>query len=532
MKTQITRAVMIGLLVAATVGVGTRVSSQPGVPRGDGNANNDDGCHDDCNVSLSTYIKASNTGTADLFGVSVALSADGSTLAVGAPWEDSAATGIDGDQADNVAPNAGAVYVYTWSGTAWSQQAYVKASNPGAGDEFGASVALSADGATLAVGARKEASAATGIGGNQDDNTAGDAGAVYVYTRSGTTWSQEAYVKASNPGAGDYFGNSVALSVDGSTLAVGAWREASAATGIGGDQADAAATPYAGAVYVYTRSGTTWSQEAYVKASNPGAGDRFGRRIALSADGSTLAVGADREACSATGIGGDQDDNSAKNAGAVYVYTRSGTAWSQQAYVKASNPGAGDQFGTSVALSADGSILAVGADGEASAATGLGGDQADNSAGAAGAVYVYTRSGTTWSQQAYVKTSNTGAGDRFGFSVALSADGATLTVGALEESGAATGLGGNQADNSARAAGAVYVFERSGSTWSQQAYVKASNTGTSDNFGFGVALSANGSTLAVSAFGEDSAATGIDGDQADNSAGNAGAVYVYQRPAQ
>jgi FG-GAP repeat protein len=137
----------------------------------------------------------------------------------------------------------------------------------------------------------------------------------------------------------------------------------------------------------------------------------------------------------------------------------------QQAYVKASNTGAGDEFGTSVALSADGSTLAVGAIGEASNAGGVGGDQANNTASFAGAVYVYTRSGATWTQQAYVKASNTGvvsqfeAVDLFGFSVAVSGDGSTLAVGARGEASAATGIGGDQADNSASKAGAVYVFQ-------------------------------------------------------------------------
>ncbi|HWO19249.1 MAG TPA: DUF4215 domain-containing protein, partial [Kofleriaceae bacterium] len=227
----------------------------------DGNANNDDGCNNDCKVSLSTYIKASNTGKGDHFGLSVALSADGSTLAVGAFGEDSAASGIGGNQDDNSAERAGAVYVYTWSGTAWGQQAYIKASNTGEDDHFGVSVALSADGSTLAVGAFGEASAATGIGGNQDDNSAGGAGAVYVFERSGTTWSQQAYVKASNTGAGDCFGGRVALSADGATLAIGAIWESSAARGIGGNQDDNSAGG-AGAVYVFERSGTTWSQQA------------------------------------------------------------------------------------------------------------------------------------------------------------------------------------------------------------------------------------------------------------------------------
>jgi cysteine-rich repeat protein len=496
----------------------------------DGNTTNGDGCNSSCAVSVFAYLKASNTGAADVFGASVALSADGSTLAVGAIGEASAATGIGGNQADNSMILAGAVYVFTRSGTTWVQQAYLKASNTGARDEFGWSVALSADGSTLAVGARGEDSAATGIGGNQADDSAGNAGAVYVFTRSGTTWSQQAYVKASNTGAGDQFGTSVTLSAGGATMAVGAIRESSAATGIGGNQADNAA-PDAGAVYVFTRSGSAWSQQAYVKASNTGAGELFGTSVGLSADGSTLAVGAQAENSAATGIDGNQGNHLAAGSGAVYAFTRSGTTWSQQAYIKASNTGSGigsgDAFGASVVLSADGSTLAVGAVGEDSAATGIGGDQADNAASNAGAVYVFTRSGTTWSQQAYVKASNTGTGDSLGSSVALSADGSTLAVSAVGEDSAATGIGGDQADNAASSTGAVYVFTRSSTTWNQQAYVKAPNPGANDQFGYSVALAADG-TLAVVAVNEDSAATGIGGNQANNSATDSGAVYVLQ----
>jgi len=477
-------------------------------------------------LAQQAYIKASNTRANNTFGFRVALSTDGSTLAVGAADEDSATRGINGNQADHSAPGAGAVYVFTRSGTTWSQQAYIKASNAGAGDLFGISVALSADGSILAVGAQEEASAATGIGGNQADESAPRAGAAYVFIRSGTTWSQQAYIKASNAGAGDIFGAGVALSADGSTLAVCANSEASAATGINGNQADDSA-PKAGAAYVFTRSGATWVQQAYIKASNTGAGDRFGG-AALSADGSTLAVGAYSEASAATSINGNQTDNSAPNAGAVYVFVRSGTTWSQQAYVKASTTDMGDRFGGQLALSADGSTLAVVADSEASAATGIDGSQADNSAPHAGAAYVFTRSGTTWTQQAYVKPSNTGAGDSFSDSVALSGDGSTLVVGATGEASAATGIDGNQADNSAPNAGAVYVFKRSGTAWSQHAYVKASNTSANDLFGWSAALSADGSFLAVGAFGESSAALGIGGNQADNSALNAGAVYVFR----
>ncbi len=127
------------------------------------------------------YVKASNTGFGDALGYSVALSADGSTLAVGAPLEDSNATGVNGAGTDNSSPDSGAVYVYTRSGSSWSQQAYVKASNTGFDDGLGSSVALAADGSTLAAGAPGEDSSAAGINGNQADNSASNSGAAYLY---------------------------------------------------------------------------------------------------------------------------------------------------------------------------------------------------------------------------------------------------------------------------------------------------------------------------------------------------------------
>ena len=397
--------------------------------------------------SQQAYLKASNTDASDYFGRNLALSGDGSTLAVSAS-EDSIATGIGGNQADNSCDGAGAVYVFVRDGqNEWSQQAYVKASNTNANDVFGDGLALSGDGSTMAVGASLEASSATGIGGNQSDNSAPNAGAVYVFVRNGQNeWSQQAYLKASNSGEDDLFGISVALSGDGSTLAVGAIWEDGSATGMVGTQAI-----NAGAVYVFVRDGNNnWSQQAYVKASNAEAHDHFGYSVALSGDGSTLAVGADNE--------GDEVGISVTLAGAVYVFVRDGqNEWSQQAYLKASNTDASDHFGYSVALSGDGSTLAVGAY-EGSSATGIGGNQADNSATDSGAVYVFERDGqNTWSQQAYVKASNSGGDDQFGSSVALSGDGSTLAVGALWEDGSATGIGGNQADDS-NDAGAVYLY--------------------------------------------------------------------------
>ena len=181
-------------------------------------------------------------------------------------------------------------------------------------------------------------------------------------------------------------------------------------------------------------------------------------------------------------------------------------------------------------MSADGNTLAVSAPYESSGATGVNppspggfggtGGQQDESAWESGAVYVFVRTGNNWSQQAYIKPSNTQTSDKFGFSLALSGDGNTLAVGATLEDSNARGINGNQTDNSADASGAAYVFVRNGSTWSQQAYLKASNADAGDQFGWSIALSRDGNTLAVGAQTEGSAATGVNGDQADNSAGD------------
>jgi hypothetical protein len=237
--------------------------------------------------------------------------------------------------------------------------------------------------------------------------------------------------------------------------------------------------------------------------------------------------------------------DAASAAGAVYVFVRSGGAWSQQAYLKASNTNASDLFGGALSLSSDGNRLAVGAIGESSNATGVNPNpgQADNSAAAAGAVYVFTRSGTTWTQEAYIKSLNALAGDQFGFSVALSADGGTLAVGVPGEDSAATGIQGNvfsdcgavSPANCASQSGAVYIyFLTFPSTWNPQTYIKASNTGAGDSFGFSVSLSADGNMLAVGAPLEDSALTGVTaGPVSEGTAGNAavdsGAAYTFKR---
>lgn len=462
-------------------------------------------------VAQQAYIKASNTDADDSFGYSVAVSGD--TIVVGAWLEDSPATGVNGNQFSNSCPESGAAYVFVRSNGIWAQQAYLKPSVTRHFQNFGYDVAIADD--TIVVGSPEESSGATGVNGNQSDTSAPAAGAAYVFVRNGETWSQQAYLKAASTNELDRFGFSVAIS--GDTVLVGVRNEDSNATGVNGNPADNSLTQ-SGAAYLFVRDAGTWTQQAYLKASNSGGGDEFGYDVAISGD--TVVVGAHNERSNATGINGNQNDDSFANAGAAYVFVRNGTTWSQQAYVKASNTNAQDAFAGGVAIS--GNTLVIGARFEDSNATGVNGNQADNSASGAGAAYVFVRNGTIWSQQAYLKASNTDPNDRFGMSVTTWGD--RIAVGAWERS-SATGVNGDQLDNSASNAGAVYLFERIGGAWSQQAYIKASNTQTSDLFGYTVGLTND--TLAVGAHGEESSATGVNGNQADNGADNSGAVYLF-----
>lgn len=344
-------------------------------------------------------------------------------------------------------------------------------------------------------------------------------GAVYVYVKSGAAWNQQAVLNAANADVQDAFGFSLAISADGNTLIAGAPDEDSASTIINGNGADNSASS-AGSAYVFTRSGTLWTQQAYLKAANAEASDNFGESVAISASGDVVVVGASWE---------DGPLNGALEAGAAYVFTRAGGVWTQHAYIRASNPEAADRFGFAVAVSGDAARIAVASTAEASGARGIDGNQADNSQGQSGAVYVYARNGAAWPIEAYVKASNTDGGDFFGFDVALSADGATLAVTAEGEDSPAMGVGGTQLEGAGQA-GAVYVFHRA-AAWSQAAYIKATNTEADDRFGRSVALSADGATLVVGAALEDSAQTGIGASGTSNGAPDAGAAYVYKRVA-
>jgi hypothetical protein len=458
-----------------------------------------------CNYHYESpyYIKSLNTNSGDQFGSSVAISSDGSTLAIGAPYEDSRPSGFGTNLNSNSAKSAGAVYVYDQDTSGnWQARGFIKAPSEledsvelGEGDNFGYRVALSGDGGVLAVGA---------------PGAIGWAGIVCIYVQDDGSWTHEVCLRDDSqydevPQRG-LFGSAVALSADGAVLAVGARYESST-------------TSNSGAAYIFERSGPDWSQTARLKASNSGANDLFGSSIALSSSGSTLAVGACLEDSSAKEIGGDETDDQNPDSGAVYVYQRiSSGAWPQQAYIKAFNTWSEDRFGASVAISGDGDTLAVGAPYEGNAIVDV------------GAVYTYRRnSQNVWAPRDYIApvASSFDEADRFGHSVALSDDGSVLAVGVYGEDGTSDGIGGGE-DNSAPDSGAVYVFIDDG--WfdpAQPLYVKSSNSGPYDHFGAAVGLSGDGQTLVVGAPHEDSTALGFGGDQINNWAVEAGAVYVY-----
>ncbi len=468
----------------------------------------------------SQYIKATNTeqsaaaclpdvGGCDQFGSAAALSSAGDLLVVGAPFDDSDVGGINQSQGnaspaavDNI--NFGAVYTYVRNGTTWAVGDYIKASLPGSLDQFGDVLALSDDGNTLAVGVPEEDSNATGIDGNQGDNSKSAAGAVYVYARDPSgIWTQQAYIKSPASNTNGRFGLAVALSANGNRLAVGE-EECLAASD--------------GCVYVYSRAGSIWSASpAVLQASNAELGDRFGTAVALSDNGNTLAVGAPGESSNGSG----ESNNAALDAGAVYVYTFASGVWSQTSYVKPAVVAAGSNFGASVSLSASGTKLAVGAPLEST-------DKAQS-----GAAYIYSLAlaAGVASGEIPVVADVRSADDQFGSTVALTGNGNALFVAASLEDGRATNLNGDATsfwNNIDPIAGAGAAYKFNASSGAQQTYIKALNTGNGDKFGESLAVNSDGTIYAIGATLEDGKGKGTTATDSDVDQLQAGAVYLFQ----
>ena len=379
------------------------------------------------------------------------------------------------------------------------EEAKLLASDGAAGDQFGRRVAVDDDTAV--------------VGADMDDNAKGtNAGAAYVFVRSGTTWSQQAKLVAGDGVGGDQFGYDVSISAD--TILVGAVVGDGLATN-------------SGSAYVFVRSGTVWTEQAELAANDGLGGDRFGSSVSIS--GETALVGADR------------DDSPATDAGSAYVFVRTGTTWSQQAKLLSSSPTTGSTFGSSVSLSGDTACIGqpgwgASNQGRASVFVRVGtawseqgvmngpfggslnaffgssvavlGDTAligrPGSNSGTGDAFAWVRSGTTWSEQAQLQRSDPSS-DSFGTSVALWPDRALI--------------GSPRDDDMGTNSGSVYVFQRVGTTWSEASKKTANDGAAFDQFGNSVA--ASGGTFLVGAY--------LDDDQGTDS-GSSYAFHVVADP--
>ena len=392
-----------------------------------------------------------DTSNGSQFGGSSSLDGDGVWLAVGAPFGQTAGA------------TTGRAYVQKRTGSSWSMPISLTPPVASTDVQYGFSVAISKDGLTCVVGTPRRSFPL---------ESKLNAGSAYVFTRTGDTWSLQTDLTASDRETGDQFGWSVALSDDGNTCAIGAYAD------------DVTAGPVdAGGIYVFTRSAGVWTQATKQTAASPEANANLGYSIALSGDGTTVATGA------------WQQDNSATDAGAVHVFTRTGADWTvvDSQVLLPSDPEVSDKFGVSVSLTTDGNLCLVGA-------------AADDTLPYvnSGSAYVFSRSGLTWTQQAKLASGTPASNESFGTAVSMSSDGRICAVGAP---GAMV--------NSIANAGAFYVFTRVGTVWTQVSRQTASDRAANNMFGTSVTLSANGRLAASGA---------VNGN---TTAGNAGKVYTF-----
>jgi hypothetical protein len=379
-----------------------------------------------------TKIIASDGAQNDRFGKDVAISGDGLYAIGGATYE------ADGGS------RAGAAYIFVKSGGSWSQQQKIVASDAATEHWFGNAVAINSDG-TYAV-----------VGAYQHDIYGSNAGAAFIFTRSGSTWTQQQRIVSSSFTATGYFGSDVSINGDGTYVAVGAMGE--------------------NAVEVFTRSGSTWSFQARCQASDGAHNTSFGTTVEISRDGTHLITG----------------DNNKAGGGAAYVFTRSGTSWSQQAKLVSTDLESADYFGYDVALNSDGTYAVVGSAFE------------DTGQTSAGSAYVFTRSGSTWTQQAKIQASDVTGSAFFGSGTSMNSNGTFIIVGAY-------GLNSR--------IGSVYIFERSGSTWTQKLKLRGSDATTtySDGGATNVSMNSDGSVVIYGHYFETvSSVTGV------------GAAYIYE----
>ncbi len=383
------------------------------------------GIFTNCYAEYEEKIVANDAAAEDRFGQSVSI--DGNYAIV-------SSTNGGG------VSNTGSAYIYVSSGGTWTQQ--TKLTTGVASDGFGNAVSIDGDYAI--------------VGAYNDDDFGLNTGAAYIFVRSGSSWTQQAKITASDPAAADWFGSSVAI--DGEYAIIGSILDDD-----GGNSS--------GSAYIFKRSGTSWSQQAKITASDGAPSDQFGREVSISGDYAVVGV--------------YQDDDAGSSSGSAYVFVRSGTSWTQQAKLTANDAAADDRFGISVSISGDYVIA---------------GSEFDDDGGKnSGSAYIFNRSGSSWTQQAKITASDATTFDYFGASVSI--NGNYVIIGADGE------------DDVENASGSAYIFKRSGSSWTEQTRIKADDADLTDNFGDAVALGNNYSI--VGAFNDDDA-------------GNAsGSAYIY-----
>jgi hypothetical protein len=411
----------------------------------------------DLSVELGSWgfqqkITAPDGAQSDYFSWSVSISSDGSYAIMGAHGDDGPTPSPE--------PVSGSAYIFNRTGTVWSYQTKIMAPDQAPSDRFGRSVSISGDGSYALVGAYGDD---TPVGGDS-------AGSAYIFSRSGSTWTYQSKITAPDQATQNFFGRSVSISGDGSYALVGAemWNPG-------------------GAAYIFSRSGTSWTYQSKITAPELTPGDSFGGSVSISSDGSYALVGA------------KWDDRPGQtpsdNAGAAYIFSRSGTSWSFQSKITAPDQVPRDYFGNGVSISGDGSYAIAGA-------------YADvvGPVGSQGSAYIFSRSGTSWSYQTKITAPDPGASDYFGWSVAISGDGSYALVGAY-------------LDNTPTSdAGSAYIWVRSGTSWTFQSKITAPDGAQSDHFGVSVSISGDGTYALVGAKFDDDKGSG------------SGSAYIYNLP--
>lgn len=324
------------------------------------------------NWALETKIIPSDVIVSDKVGYSISFGNTGVRLAIGCPQNDTSGT------------NTGCVYIYRKDIAGWVLETKLQASVPSPGDYFGYSVNLSSGGDKLVVGAPYK------------DNGGTDKGSVYVFTRTGSVWTQQAMLTSSDGGSNDYFGNSVAISGDGTRIIVGSLLN------------DSSGLTDAGAAYVFKFT-SSWVQEIKLVPSDGAIGDNFGFSVAINNDGTRAAIGSYYA-----------QPGSLYRAGAVYVFFKDGSdVWSQEAKLVASDKAINDQFGYSVSISDDGSQISIGANNKVYSST------------ARGKIYIFSRSGTAWSQTTGFQGDSSPDVRGLGSSICIARDKSRVISGAI-----------------------------------------------------------------------------------------------------